>query len=160
MWRDTTHFDSEDDYRTGCRNLSHCQQQQSYSGLHWTGRSNSTYFWRLLMFCSFRLERMSYWEKIPESHDNVPLGAKFHFKTKDWDFLKASSLAHSFKVTNIEYWHTVKTKSKSYHARNTKPFMSGWLLVILSFLQGIFRVQKQYTCFWQWSLISNCIASS
>ena len=30
-WRDTTHFDSEDDYRTaGCRNVSHCQQQ-SYS---------------------------------------------------------------------------------------------------------------------------------
>ena len=25
--RDTTHFDSEDDYRTGCRNVSHCQQQ-------------------------------------------------------------------------------------------------------------------------------------
>ena len=29
-----THFDSEDDYCTGCRNrVSHCQQQQSYSGL-------------------------------------------------------------------------------------------------------------------------------
>ena len=28
IWRDTTHFDSEDDYRTGCRNVSHCQQQQ------------------------------------------------------------------------------------------------------------------------------------
>ena len=26
-------FDSEDDYRTGCRNISHCQQQQCYSGL-------------------------------------------------------------------------------------------------------------------------------
>ena len=25
--RDTAHFDSEDDYRTGCRNVSHCQQQ-------------------------------------------------------------------------------------------------------------------------------------
>ena len=24
----------QDDYRTGCRNVSHCQQQQSYSGLH------------------------------------------------------------------------------------------------------------------------------
>ena len=40
-WRDRAHFDSEDDYRTGCRNVIHCQQQQSYSGL----RSNSTYFW-------------------------------------------------------------------------------------------------------------------
>ena len=38
-------FDSEDDYRRGCRNVSHCQQQQSYSGLRSPGRSNSTYFW-------------------------------------------------------------------------------------------------------------------
>ena len=44
-WRDTTHFDSEDDNRTGCRNVSHCQQQQSYSGLRSPGWSNSTYFW-------------------------------------------------------------------------------------------------------------------
>ena len=43
--RDTTHFDSEDDYCTGCQNVSHCQQQQSYSGLRSPGRSNSTYFW-------------------------------------------------------------------------------------------------------------------
>ena len=33
-WRDATHFDSEGDYRTGCRNVSHCQQQQSYSVLY------------------------------------------------------------------------------------------------------------------------------
>ena len=26
--------DSEDDYRTGCRNVRHCQQQQSYSGFY------------------------------------------------------------------------------------------------------------------------------
>ena len=31
-WRMTVNAD-EDDYRTGCRNVSHCQQQQSYSGL-------------------------------------------------------------------------------------------------------------------------------
>ena len=37
--------DSEDDYRTDCRNVSHCQQQQSYSELRSPGRSNSTYFW-------------------------------------------------------------------------------------------------------------------
>ena len=36
--------DSEDDYRTGCRNVSHRQQQQSYSGLRSPRRSNSTYF--------------------------------------------------------------------------------------------------------------------
>ena len=31
-------FDSEDDYCTGCRNVSHCQQQHSYSGLCSLGR--------------------------------------------------------------------------------------------------------------------------
>ena len=41
-WRDTTHFDCEDDYRKGCRNVSHRQQQQSYWGLRSPGRSNST----------------------------------------------------------------------------------------------------------------------
>ena len=39
----TTRFDSEDDYRTGRRNVSHCQQQQSYSGLRSPRRSFSTY---------------------------------------------------------------------------------------------------------------------
>ena len=32
-------------YRTGCRNVSHCQEQQSHSGLRSPGRSNSAYFW-------------------------------------------------------------------------------------------------------------------
>ena len=36
-------------YLTGCRNVSHCQQQQSYSGLRSPRRSNTTYFW--LTFC-------------------------------------------------------------------------------------------------------------
>ena len=39
--------DSENDYCTGCQNVSHCQQEQSYSGLHSLGRSNSTCFWHL-----------------------------------------------------------------------------------------------------------------
>ena len=34
-----------DDYRTGCWNVSHCQQQQSCSELRSPGRSNSTYLW-------------------------------------------------------------------------------------------------------------------
>ena len=44
-WHDTTHFDSEDDYCKGCRNVSHCKQQQSYSGLCCPGRSYSTFLW-------------------------------------------------------------------------------------------------------------------
>ena len=39
----TTQFDSNDDYCTGCRNVSHCQQQ-SFSGLRSSGRSKSTYY--------------------------------------------------------------------------------------------------------------------
>ena len=27
-------LDSEDDYSTGCQNVGHCQQKQSYSGLY------------------------------------------------------------------------------------------------------------------------------
>ena len=57
-WRDTTHFASEDDYRTGCWNVSHCQQQQSHLGLRSLGRSNSTYFWNdswVQTFHSFKL---------------------------------------------------------------------------------------------------------
>ena len=46
---DTTHLDSEDDYRTGCGSVSHCQQQ-SYSELRSPGRSNSTYFWTVTLF--------------------------------------------------------------------------------------------------------------
>ena len=44
-----TQANSEDDYRTCCRNVSHCQQQQSYSGLHSLGRSYFTYLWYTLL---------------------------------------------------------------------------------------------------------------
>ena len=36
-------LDHEDDYRTGCRNFSYCQQQQTYSGLRSPGLSYSAY---------------------------------------------------------------------------------------------------------------------
>ena len=39
-WRDTSHFDSEDDYRLGCGNVSHCRQQWPGPG---PGRLYSTY---------------------------------------------------------------------------------------------------------------------
>ena len=35
---ESAHFDSEDDYRTDCQNVSNCQQHQSYSGLCSNGR--------------------------------------------------------------------------------------------------------------------------
>ena len=36
------HLDSDDDFRSGCRNVSHHYRQQSFSGLHSPGRSNYT----------------------------------------------------------------------------------------------------------------------
>ena len=44
--QNTTHFDSKDDNFTGCRNVSHCQQE-SYSGLLLPGRSCSTHLFRV-----------------------------------------------------------------------------------------------------------------
>ena len=41
---------SEDDYRTGCRNVIHCQQQQFQPGLRSPGRSNSTYFYIFILY--------------------------------------------------------------------------------------------------------------
>ena len=43
----STHFDSEDNYRTGCRNVSCCQKLQSYSGLRSPEGSCSTYLYVL-----------------------------------------------------------------------------------------------------------------
>ena len=34
-------FDSEDDHRTGCRNVTHCEQQESFSGQRSPGRWGS-----------------------------------------------------------------------------------------------------------------------
>ena len=42
------------DYRIGCRNVSHCQQQKSYSGLRSPGQSNSTCF----SFCFYQIKMM------------------------------------------------------------------------------------------------------
>ena len=35
-------LDSDDDFHSGCRNVSHHYRQQSFSGLHSPGRSNYT----------------------------------------------------------------------------------------------------------------------
>ena len=35
-WQTTLSLDSDDDFRSGCRNVSHCHRQQSFSGLRLT----------------------------------------------------------------------------------------------------------------------------
>ena len=63
------------------------------------------------------------------------LESKFQFEIKDWDFLTAGSSCDSLI---IEFWHTVKTRGKSYHARNTKPLISGWLQLLMQMCKIIF----------------------
>ena len=46
-WHDTTHFHSEGNYHTGCRNVSHCQQH-SYLGLQSPAQLYSIYSWSTL----------------------------------------------------------------------------------------------------------------
>ena len=77
---DTTHFDSEDDYCTACRNMSHCQQQQSYSGL----RSPKTLILNQLIFCSIYIScwrwdlqlAVCIWYKISSDKINFCLAGK------------------------------------------------------------------------------------
>ena len=59
-WRDATHFDSEDYYSTGCRNVIHCEKQQSYSGLRSPRRSYSAYLW-IINLIPFRIPLFSFW---------------------------------------------------------------------------------------------------
>ena len=44
-WQTTLSLDSDDDFRSGCRNVSHCHRQQSFSGLPSPGRSHYTIEW-------------------------------------------------------------------------------------------------------------------
>ena len=41
-WQRTLSLDSDDDFHSGCRNVSHCHRQQSFSGLPSPGRSHYT----------------------------------------------------------------------------------------------------------------------
>ena len=41
-WQTTLSLDSDDDFRSGCRNVSQCRRQQSFSGLPSPGRSHYT----------------------------------------------------------------------------------------------------------------------
>ena len=53
-WLYTTHFDPEDDYPKGFRNVIRQCPQQSCSGLHSPGRSYSTYLWNDSWFQTFQ----------------------------------------------------------------------------------------------------------
>ena len=83
---------------TGCRNVSHCQQQ-SYSGLRSPGRSYSTYLWNdsWILICNIRSEIAS--------HAGVFRGARF------------SSLPTKF-VGRDEKWAPLKTPA--WEARSEK----------------------------------------
>ena len=59
-------------YRTGCRNVSLCQQQQSYSGLRSSrlGRSYSNYLW--FFFNDFESEPFFWWPSVAMDMEMMP----------------------------------------------------------------------------------------
>ena len=79
-WRNTTHSDSKDNYCTGCGNVTHYQQQKSYSGLRSPGRSYSTYLWNEYEVCTnlenvysqtpIKVARYSFSESIPPKFEH------------------------------------------------------------------------------------------
>ena len=79
-WRDSTNFDSENDYRTGCPKVSHCQQQQSYSGLHSTDDHELNLLQKLFIVTFFRLSdyMMSFKEWVSQQKsDNFNVSWSF-----------------------------------------------------------------------------------
>ena len=58
-WQTTLSLDSDDDFCSGCQNVSHCHRQQSFSGLPSTGRSHYmidiTFCYYLLLCCKINL---------------------------------------------------------------------------------------------------------
>ena len=74
IWCDTTHFVSEDDYRTGFWSVIHCYQQ-SYSGLLSPGRSCSTYLWNDSWVPAFHMLILSVKE-----HTKITLPSVFSLK--------------------------------------------------------------------------------
>ena len=68
---------SEDDYRTGCQNVSHCQQQQSYSGLN-VHPDNQTQPTILLLFLINIYDIMPWFVAIDEK--GLLCQSRNHFK--------------------------------------------------------------------------------
>ena len=65
--------DSEDDYRTGCRNVSHCQQQQSYSGISSPG-SPRTIILNLLMYFLYNIINIFMMKNLTDFRKTVVTG--------------------------------------------------------------------------------------
>ena len=49
-WQTTLSLDTDDDFCSGCQNVSHCHRQQSFSGLPWPRWSH--YSINFLLLCS------------------------------------------------------------------------------------------------------------
>ena len=53
-------------------------------------------------------------------------------------------LVASFKVSNTEYWHTVKTKGKSYQARNTKTSLAAGFSCLCRCARYVFSISRNF----------------
>ena len=97
---ESTHFDSEDDYRTGCRNVNHIQQQ-SYSGLRSPGQSCST---NLYIFLFIKT-----WSVISTS-------GVFTINTKH----PGGNLAHKHKTTRYKVYSNELNRQKRLKIHHLK----------------------------------------
>ena len=88
-------IDSEDDFRSGCRNVSQCHLKQSFSGLHSPGRSYFT-LWRAysrlrwLLRCSF--ERVVLWKRWK---------SQFYHQILRWHLFKIKYDSERWLCTNV-----------------------------------------------------------
>ena len=126
-------FDTEDDYCTGCRNVSHCQQQQSYSGLRSPRQSNSTFFWNFKQLDILiendseqgSAKSVSAWPSVRKVPSSIPVVSSNPFS----NFFPFSVATSSFKT---EHWwieggawgneRTVGLSSVTSHRRRIRTF--------------------------------------
>ena len=99
-WQTTLSLDSDDDFRSGCRNVSHCHRQQSFSGLPSPGRSHytidchsrvQTLYWIIVLvdkFClipihpfltDFGLINLGFWYYLMLWFDSKSISNCIHF---------------------------------------------------------------------------------
>ena len=161
-WRDTTYLDSEES-RTGCRNISQCQQQQSYSGLRLPGRWNSTCFWNDYWIQTFHMiisGRKGYSWTSRYGHlsntDSSLLRTVSNFLTKfSYIFFKKASIIPTLSNSRPQIVNSYKlnlfiTDTTVIRCRCRIPIRwicTGWISVLTLFYHSLYYSLKQFVRF-------------
>ena len=115
-------FDSEDDNHTGCRNVSHCQQQ-SFSGLHSPGQSCSTYLWinaeaYNLDASNFPLFVQNYAEVFQLSNQKHRL---FCYPNMVLNSSPSTSTTQQYKLRHLKLLYNIINKQKHLYLQAVEP---------------------------------------